>query len=1024
MNTLLYELEVSILLESVSLVTALIVIAALYSKVQLLEQIAAIVRSSGDSVMVIDRTNRITWINDAFCRNTGYSLEESLRQSPSDLFECPESSEETAAEIRAALDAGKPIRREVLIRTKDNSREWVELDLVPILNQRGIAVAYTSIQRSITERKRLEQELAESRSLLNGAVDATRLDIAILNAAGTILFVSGSNNGTHSHAKVLSSEYKVGQNYFDCVNAEHLIDRKAAETISTSICSVIDGARRHIAFEYSVTCEGGHQWYAVTVNRFTTDCEIRVVVTRDNISEQKAYEQRLLNKQEKLRSIYQASSDGILLLNEGRIFDCNEKLLKLLGATGTEQMQGKHLFQLAPETQPSGESSQSILSDVLHRANETGEVRLELTLCRSNASDFPAECTFTKFLHDGKQVTLATFRDISERKLAESKLQELNQKLQQDLAAHAEAERQIRETSAYLDVYRKILDHHAIVAETDTKGNIVSVNQAFCRISGYSREELLGKNHRILNSGEHSTELWRGMYRTVSRGGIWHGEICNRAKDGKLYWVDTTIAPLYNDACKIRGYFAIRADVTNLKEAQKQAEKANRSKSEFLANMSHEIRTPMTAILGYSDLLSELVTCDKCSVSPSLQSAIDTIRRNCEHLMAIINDILDISKIEAEKMTVESVPVNIAQLVDDVLKTLQVKSQEKGLNLSCRWLTEFNKPIYSDPTRLRQILVNLIGNAIKFTERGKVALEIGWDSRLPSNLCFKVMDTGIGMNSEQQARLFQAFEQADSSMTRRFGGTGLGLRISKKLAQMLGGDIQVKTELGRGSCFTLSISAEGYSTDTAKLFKDSVLEADLNAPPQVAKFASESSLALQPEQVLEAVSIPTSVAAKPELHGLRILLAEDGIDNQRLILHHLKKAGAEVQLVCNGREAVEALTVDGTVDGPLKSPIPFDLILMDMQMPEMDGCVATQTLRSKGANLPILALTAHAMQSDLQLCLDAGCNLRITKPIDRKQLIHVCRTEGFATSRNRFLPEPSPLTLLTDLQHSSTLQSQ
>jgi PAS domain S-box-containing protein len=558
--------------------------------------------------------------------------------------------------------------------------------------------------------------------------------------------------------------------------------------------------------------------------------------------------------------------------------------------------------------------------------------------------------------------------NITERKIAQQRLEVVNQQLTQDIKSRISAEEKLRSVNTYLDVYRKIVDHHAIVAETDTRGTIVSVNDAFCRISGYSREELVGQNHRILNSGLHPKAFWKEMYKSVANGGFWHAEVCNRSKNGELYWVDTTIAPLFDDVGKVRGYFAIRADITSLKHAQARAELASRSKSEFLANMSHEIRTPMTAILGYADVLAE----KGLSATDSID-CIDTIKRNGEHLLSIINDILDISKIEADKMTAEKIKVSPLQVVRDVVDLMRVKSQAKGLLLETRIADGIPETIETDPTRLRQILVNLVGNAIKFTETGCVTIAVRMDSERIDQIVFDIIDTGIGLKKEQIDVLFQAFEQADTSMTRKFGGTGLGLRISKRLAEILGGDITVSCGLGRGCMFSASI-ATGSLVGIDRVESNS-LQASADAGAQKA----------------DAKSLPELAEPKVKaLRGLRIMLVEDGPDNQRLISFVLRKAGANVEIFENGKLAVERLTLDGTIEGALSQDNEIDLVLMDMQMPVMDGYTATQILREKGCSLPILALTAHALDVDQAKCLEAVCNIRLTKPIDKSALIEAC----------------------------------
>ncbi len=399
--------------------------------------------------------------------------------------------------------------------------------------------------------------------------------------------------------------------------------------------------------------------------------------------------------------------------------------------------------------------------------------------------------------------------------------------------------------------------------------------------------------------------------------------------------------------------------VAQLREARR-ANAATRAKSDFLANMSHEIRTPMTAILGYADLLLDSgADADVC------RAHIGTIRRNGEHLLAVINDILDLSKIEAGRMEIESIPTRLARLLAEVDALMQVPAAHKSIALRCELASEFPETVITDPLRLRQILVNLVGNAVKFTDAGEVRVSAAMDGEM---LRVSVRDTGVGMTPEQIGRLFAAFTQADTSMTRRFGGTGLGLTISKNLAQQLGGDIKVTSEPGRGSEFVLTVRVLPVAGS-----------ATVGAGPVVAAGGA-----------LDAAPAVARNDSRP-LDGVRVFVAEDGPDNQRLIAFHLGKAGAQVRLFENGRRALEALTTDGTADGPLQSPRPCDVMLTDMQMPEMDGYTLARTLRERGWELPIIALTAHAMSDDARKCLDAGCDRYATKPINREQLIDCVR---------------------------------
>ncbi len=517
------------------------------------------------------------------------------------------------------------------------------------------------------------------------------------------------------------------------------------------------------------------------------------------------------------------------------------------------------------------------------------------------------------------------------------------------------------------------------VITMDGKGNVTEWNSQAEKTFGWSRAEAVGRSLggliippslRERHEKGLAAFLRTGEARVLGR----RVELPAIRRDGGTITVEMAVTAV-RDGPEV--YFnAFLRDITekkqaesSLAEARLKAEAANRAKSDFLANMSHEIRTPMTAIMGYTELLSED---GDITLAPERRlESIATIKRNGEHLLALINDILDVSKIEAGKMTVESLPTDPAQVVADVMTLMRVRSDAKGIDLRHEFTTPVPRSFACDPLRLRQILVNLVGNAIKFTEIGGVTLRVSCEREPggPARMRFEVADSGIGMTPEQTGRLFRPFTQADETTTRKFGGTGLGLTIAKRLAELLGGDITVTSEYGKGSNFTAIIAA-GNINDSALWTPDTRAAAPQRAPAETPS---------------------TSEAEHASLQDLRILLAEDGVDNQRLIGFHLRKAGAKLTIVDNGRRAVEAMTIAGDLASPVRHPPLFDLILMDMQMPELDGYEATRLLRSHGCAVPIIALTAHAMSGDREKCIAAGCTDYETKPIDKATLLAACQ---------------------------------
>lgn len=572
--------------------------------------------------------------------------------------------------------------------------------------------------------------------------------------------------------------------------------------------------------------------------------------------------------------------------------------------------------------------------------------------------------------------TMAGFERINELadhlQQANLKLNRSNDRMRKHLAARRTAERKTRDDRRLLRAVLASSPDGILVVGDDRR--ILHANQRFLRLWSLPEEVVReGDDNKVLelvlpqmqdpDRGRCTVER---LYASDEEGNdavpLLDGRTINirsqrlrshGVPQGRI-WTFCDITHQKRAEIELQEYAAALEEANKtLRDYGANAEAATRAKSEFLANMSHEIRTPMTAILGYSDILLN----DAEGQTPDDQvKALKTIQRNGRYLIDLINDILDLSKIEAGKIELETAECSPIHVVSEVVSLMQVRAEAKNLTLEAIYEGPVPETIRTDPLRLRQVLINLLGNAVKFTELGSVRLTVRAQSTLGGSdrLVFEVSDTGIGMTPEQTRKLFQPFTQADNSTSRRFGGTGLGLTISKRLAEMLGGDITLTSRHGVGSSFSLTI-------DPGPLENVRLIDApDLHS------------------EVDETRQDPSPMA---EELSCRILLAEDGQDNQRLIAFLLRKAGAEVDVAENGVVAFERAM------GCLNEGRPYDVVLMDMQMPILDGYQATRKLREAGYTRPVVALTANAMAGDREDCLAAGCDEFATKPIDRRALL-------------------------------------
>jgi PAS domain S-box-containing protein len=514
--------------------------------------------------------------------------------------------------------------------------------------------------------------------------------------------------------------------------------------------------------------------------------------------------------------------------------------------------------------------------------------------------------------------------------------------------AHALADQEARLRTIFATAAEGIVTIHP-------DGVIESCNAATLELFGCGEGEIVGRTLGSLMTHNPDAAVSDSQARAVSLESLvgQRQELLAERPDGTTFIVDFAAAEVRcNDHRVITG---ILHDITDRKlfeakldQARHAAEAATRAKSQFLANMSHEIRTPMTAILGFADLLREPEQSEE-----ERSRCAETIHRNADHLLSLLDDILDLSKIEAGRMSVEQVECNPIDLVRDVDALVRQRAREKCLEFEVVLDSRIPETISGDPVRIRQILLNLVGNSIKFTNAGRVQLHM-WTEDVDSEpaLHFKVVDTGIGMSKNQIAQLFRPFTQADSTTTRQFGGTGLGLSICKRLVDMMGGNIQVTSVADVGSTFCFHLPT-----------------GDLDNIAWVDSYS----------QIVPAAENPIEV--RTGRLTARVLLAEDSADNRRLISYHLQKAGATVVHTEDGQDTVQQARLAAQLGQP------FDVILMDMQMPIMDGYQATAELRQLGYRLPIVALTAHAMSGDREKCINAGCDDYLTKPIVADELL-------------------------------------
>jgi PAS domain S-box-containing protein len=558
----------------------------------------------------------------------------------------------------------------------------------------------------------------------------------------------------------------------------------------------------------------------------------------------------------------------------------------------------------------------------------------ELTYIRKDGSRFPAVVSVTA-LRDTQDTIIGYLligTDNTARKRVEAEQKKLDQRL--------------RDQQFYT---RSLIESNIdALMTTDPAGIITDINKQMEALTGCTRDELIGSPFK-----NHFTDPERaeaGIKLVLAEKKVTDFELTARARDGRKTVVSYNATTFYDRERTLQGVFAAARDVTESKrvevelhQAKAAAESASQTKSDFLASMSHEIRTPMNVIIGVTDLLSNT------ALSPEQAKYVQIFRRASDNLLHLINDILDLSKVEEAQIELERTEFSLNELLEKVTEMVAVPAQQKSLGLVCDVAPGLPNDLVGDPTRVGQVLLNLLGNAIKFTETGRVHLHVGLDQAQPPALRFTISDTGIGISADKLSLVFERFTQADSSITRKYGGSGLGLTISKRLVELMGGRIRAESAVGTGSVFSFSVPLEIWTG------------------------------------VRLSVVAPVGADSELPLPALKILLAEDYPDNRTITLAYLQDTPYRVEIAENGAIAYEKFIAGQ-----------FDLVLMDRQMPVMDGLTATRAIRTweqahQRAPVPILALTATALRGDREKCLAAGCTAYLTKPIKQDVLLQAIK---------------------------------
>jgi PAS domain S-box-containing protein len=894
-------------------------------------------------VAITDVTGKIEQVNDNFVRISKYSREELIGQDHR-LLNSGLHPIEFIRELWVTIANGKVWRNEIRNRAKDGSLYWVDTTITPIRNERDKVIKYMAVRFDVTARKQAEEALLQAGALQKAIFNSANFSSIATDAKGVIQIF---NVGAERMLGFTAAEVMNKITPADISDPQELIAR--AKALSVELGATIAPGFEALVFKASRGIEDIYELTYIRKDGSRFPAVVSVTALRDAQGAIIGY--LLIGTELKAGALQSAifnsaNFSSIATDAKGVIQIFNVGAERMLGYTAADVMnkitpadisdppeliaRAKALsVELGTPITPGFEA-------LVFKASRGIEDIYELTYIRKDGSRFPAVVSVTA-LRDAQGTIIGYLligTDNTARKLVEEEQKKSDQRL--------------RDQQFYT---RSLIESNIdALMTTDPSGIITDVNKQMEALTGCTRDELIGAPFKGYFTDPDRAEA--AIKRVLSEKSVTDYELTARARDGKQTVVSYNATTFYDRNRTLQGVFAAARDVTErkrveaeLQQAKTAAESASRTKSDFLASMSHEIRTPMNAIMGIADLLA------KTALSPEQDKYVQIFRRAGDNLLNLINDILDLSKVEASQLELERTGFSLNDHLEKVMEMVVARAQEKGLVMVCEIAPDVPNDLVGDPTRLRQVLLNLLGNAVKFTQSGEVTLRVASDANpsVPTALRFTVSDTGIGISDDKLGEVFERFTQADSSTTRRFGGSGLGLTISKRLVELMGGRIWVESEVGVGSVFAFSVPLEVWAA--------------ANRP----------------------AAVPVGTDPELPLPALRILLAEDSPDNCIITMAYLEDTPYRVEIAETGAIACKMFELGH-----------YDLVLMDRQMPVMDGLTATRTIRAwEQANdrppTPIVALTASALKGDREMCLAAGCTAFLTKPIKQEVLLQAIR---------------------------------